>query len=156
MIITTNDTDSMITDSMITTEQNIRLATSWLHWIQIGDTPALLRTAAPEWRMLGGPPNLPSGPAGICVLAAHLEDVEQTWTVDDVIAAGDRVVVRATNHCEQPEFFGVPAAGIQQVFTATFTFQISDGLVQTIWRNADDLGRLLQLGARIEAPPAGS
>jgi hypothetical protein len=38
------------------------------------------------------------------------------------------------------------------VFTATFTFRISDGLVHDIWRNADDLGRLLQLGARIGGP----
>jgi hypothetical protein len=35
------------------------------------------------------------------------------------------------------------------VFTATFTFRIADGLIAEIWRNADDLVRLLQLGARI-------
>ena len=89
----------------------------------------MLQTAAPDWQLHGGPPNLPSGPAGLCVLAAHLQDVTQTWTVEDVIAAGDRVVLRATNRCEQPSFLGVPAAGVQQVFTATFTFLICDGMV---------------------------
>jgi ketosteroid isomerase-like protein len=138
--------------TMITTEENSELATRWLQWISAGDVAALLATSTPDWEMHGGPPNLPSGPAGVCVLAAHLADVRQTWTVDDVIAAGDRVVVRATNVCEQPSFFGVPGAGIEQVFTATFTFAVRDGRVQTIWRNADDLGRLLQLGARISAP----
>ena len=71
-----------------------------------------------------------------------------------MIAEGDRVVVRATNNCEQNEFLGVPAAGIRQVFTATFTFRIVDGLVHEIWRNADDLGRLIQLGAVINVPDA--
>jgi hypothetical protein len=140
---------TMIDGEQNPVEQNIRLATSWLHWIETRDVPAMLRTAAPGWRLHGGPPDLPAGPAGICRLAAHLQDVEQTWTVDDVIAAGDEVVVRATNVCEQPSFFGVPAGGVQQVFTATFTFRIRRGLVHDIWRNADDLGRLLQLGARI-------
>jgi predicted ester cyclase len=60
------------------------------------------------------------------------------------------VVVRATNSCIQDEFLGVPAAGKRQVFTATFTFRIVDGMIVETWRNADDLGRLLQLGARIE------
>ena len=35
------------------------------------------------------------------------------------------------------------------MFTATFIFQIADGPVRKVWRNAEDLQRLLQLGARI-------
>ena len=142
--------------TMIDTDQNAELATQWLSWISAGDVASLLSTSTPDWQMHGGPPNLPAGPAGVCVLAAHLADVRQTWTVDDVIAAGDRVVVRATNVCEQPSFFGVPGAGIEQVFTATFIFHIHAGRVRTIWRNADDLGRLLQLGARISGPAVGA
>ena len=79
--------------------------------------------------------------------------MRQRWTIDDVIAEGDKVVVRATNHCEQDSFFGVPGRGIVQVFTATFTMQIVDGLIAKVWRNAADLQRLFQLGARI-LPPA--
>ena len=69
-----------------------------------------------------------------------------------MIGEGDRVVVRALNTCVQDSFFGLPAAGIRQVFTATFTFRISDGLVHEIWRNADDLGRVLQLGVTFTLP----
>jgi hypothetical protein len=150
--MTTTTTGTPTSDGPSALDDNVSLATSWLHWISTADVPAMLRTAGADWRLHGGPPDIPSGPAGVCFLAAHLADVEQTWTVNDVIAAGDRVVLRATNVCEQPAFFGVAAAGIQQVFTATFTFRISDGLVHDIWRNADDLGRLLQLGARIAGP----
>ena len=144
--------DTLTPGGLTDLEANVQLAMCWLHWIGTADVPAMLRTAAPDWRLHGGPPHLPSGPAGLCVLADHLRDVDQVWTVDDAIAAGDRVVLRATNVCEQPSFLGVPAAGVQQVFTATFVFRIVDGVVHEIWRNADDLGRLLQLGARIEAP----
>ena len=78
--------------------------------------------------------------------------IEQTWTVDDVIAEGDRVVVRATNNVIQDEFMGIPAAGVRQVFTATFIHRIAEGKIAETWRNADDLGRMLQLGVRLLPP----
>jgi len=40
--------------------------------------------------------------------------------------------------------------GVRQVFTATFVLRIVYGLVAQTWRNADDLWRLLRLGARNE------
>ena len=95
--------------TMIDTDQNAELATQWLSWISAGDVASLLSTSTPDWQMHGGPPNLPAGPAGVCVLAAHLADVRQTWTVDDVIAAGDRVVVRATNVLSSPVSSVFPA-----------------------------------------------
>ena len=67
--------------------------------------------------------------------------------------ACDKVVVRATNRCVQDSFYGVSAAGVEQVFTAMFILRFADGLAVRTWRNADDLQRLLQLGARI-VPPA--
>lgn len=79
-------------------------------------------------------------------------DIKQKWTIEDVIAQGDKVVVRATNTCTQESFFGIPAQGKQQTFTATFIHQILDGKIIETWRNADDLGRILQLGARIQPP----
>ena len=134
---------------------NKALAVSWLMHLNEKRTADLLRTTAEDCQMHGGPPGLPTGPDGIHALIAHIGPIEQTWTTDDVIAEGDRVVVRATNTCVQESFLGVPAAGVRQLFTATFTFRISDGLVHEIWRNADDLGRLIQLGALPTPPPAG-
>jgi predicted ester cyclase len=142
---TTPDTDTLTA--------NKRLAVAFLDAISDGDVAALAAMITPSWTMEGGPPDLPAGQEGIRVLFAHIGGVEQRWTMDDVIAEGDKVVVRATNHCEQDSFFGVPGRGIVQVFTATFTMQIVDGLVARIWRNAADLQRLFQLGARI-LPPA--
>jgi predicted ester cyclase len=138
-----------ITPDTDTLTANKRLAVAFLDAISDGDVAALAAMITPGWTMEGGPPDLPAGQEGIRVLFAHIGGVEQRWTIDDVIAEGDKVVVRATNHCEQDSFFGVPGRGIVQVFTATFTMQIADGLVAQIWRNAADLQRLFQLGARI-------
>jgi ketosteroid isomerase-like protein len=76
--------------------------------------------------------------------------VDQTWTIEDIIAENDRVAVRATNTCLQESFLGIPSGGRWQAFTATFMLRIADGMILETWRNADDLGRLLQLGVRIE------
>ena len=138
---TTPDTDALTA--------NKRLAVAFLDAISDGDVAALAAMITPTWTMEGGPPDLPAGQEGIRMLFVHIGGVEQRWSIDDVIAEGDKVVVRATNHCEQDSFFGVPGRGIVQVFTATFTMQIVDGRIDRIWRNAADLQRLLQLGARI-------
>ncbi|GAA4677286.1 hypothetical protein GCM10023215_07350 [Pseudonocardia yuanmonensis] len=135
-----------------TTATNKELAVRWLDLVGAGDVDGLCATVTPTWTMIGGPPGLPPGPDGIRALVATFGRIRQTWTVDDVVAEGDRVVVRATNHCEQDEFLGVPAAGIEQVFAATFVFRIVDGRVDRIWRTAQDLQRLLQLGALVVPP----
>lgn len=131
------------------------LAVRWLDLISAGDVDELCRTSAPTWTMVGGPPNLPAGPEGIRTLFGTFGEITQTWQIEDVIGEGDKVVVRAVNRCTQDSFLGIPGRGVEQVFTATFTFQIADGLVQRMWRNADDLGRMVQLGARILPPATG-
>ena len=136
-----------------TVTANKQLAVRWLELISAGAVDELCAITPANWTMEGGPPDLPRGPAGIRALFATFAEITQTWQVHDVIAEGDRVAVHATNRCVQDSFLGVPAAGIEQVFTATFVFQILDGQVHRIWRNAADLQRLLQLGARI-LPPA--
>ncbi|KYF90920.1 hypothetical protein BE17_45005 [Sorangium cellulosum] len=97
-----------------------------------------------------GPPALPSGPDGIRKLFGTFGAIEQEWTIEDVISEGDKVVVRATNTCNQASFLGIPSHGRKQTFTAMFIHQIADGKIIETWRNADDLGRLLQLGAWFE------
>jgi ketosteroid isomerase-like protein len=133
-------------------EANKELAVRWLELVSAHDLEGMLRFTGPDWTMEGGPPDLPSGAAGVHALFEHIGPVRQRWTVLDVIAEGDRVVVRALNHCEQESFFGIPAAGVEQVFTATFVFQVVDGLIVRTWRNAADLQRLFQLGARVLPP----
>ncbi len=60
------------------------------------------------------------------------------------------MVVRATNSCVQESFLGLPGQGRRQTLTAMFMHRIADGKIRETWRDADDLGRVLQLGGRIE------
>ena len=104
----------------------------------------------PTWTTHGGPSGLPAGEAGLRQLFATFGRIKQRWTVEDVIANVDKVAVRATNTVDQDTFLGIPSHGHQQVFPAMFIHHITGGSISQTWRNADDLGRLLQLGARIE------
>ncbi len=135
-------------------EENKSLAVRWLQLVSEANPEEICNMTAPAWQMHGGKPGLPPGPAGVRELFGSFGSIEQTWVIDDVIAEGEKVVVRATNRCRQESFLGIPAHGKEQVFTATFIFHIVDGLVHETWRNADDLKRVLQLGARLV--PAGA
>ena len=139
---------------MSTLEENKQTARRWLELVSAHAVDEICAMTAPTWTMRGGPPNLPAGPEGVRELFRAIGPAEQHWTIDDMIAEGDRVAVRATNTCVQESFFGIPGRGIRQVFTATFILRIADGEVLETWRNADDLGRLFQLGARL-VPPQG-
>lgn len=130
-------------------EANKQLARRFFERISAHDVEGLCALITPDWTLTGGPPGLPAGPEGVRVLFAGFGPIEQTWTLEDVIAEGDRVAVRAINHCKQEFFLGVPSHGRVQVFSATFIHRIADGKIAQSWRNADDLGRLAQLGAQL-------
>jgi hypothetical protein len=136
--------------AMPSIEDNKMIARQFLELVGEHKIEELCEMVAPTWRMHGGPPQLPSDPDGIRALFGAIGPIEQTWNIEDVIAEGDKVVVRATNTCTQESFFGISGRGVRQTFTATFIHQIADGKILETWRNADDLGRLFQLGARIE------
>ena len=135
---------------MSSIEDNKIIARRFLELVSEHNIEKISEMVAPTWRMHGGPPALPPGPDGIRELFGTMGSIDQKWTIDDVIAEGDKVVVRATNTCVQESFLGIPGRGRRQTFTATFIHRIVDGKILETWRNADDLGRLLQLGARIE------
>ena len=130
-------------------EDNKIIARNWLEFISKGDVEAICCITSPAWTMQGGLPGLPPGHEGIRKLFASFGPIEQQWTLEEIIAEEDKVVVRATNECIQESFFGVPSHGRRQTFTATFIHHIANGKIVKTWRNADDLGRVLQLGARI-------
>ena len=135
---------------MSSIEDNKIIAQRWMELISEHKIEEICEITAPTWKMHGGLPGLPLGPEGVRKLFGSFGAIQQKWTIEDVIAEGDKVVIRATNTCIQESFLGIPSRGRQQTFTATFIHYIADGKIIETWRNADDLGRVLQLGARIE------
>ena len=73
--------------------------------------------------------------------------------IEDLIAEGDRVVVRVScRGTHRAEFMGIAPTGKSVVFEAVSIFRFAGGKVVERWNNTDDLGLLRQLGA---FPPSG-
>ncbi|HKP94827.1 MAG TPA: ester cyclase [Fibrobacteria bacterium] len=69
------------------------------------------------------------------------------FEIDEMIAEGDKVVVRWTaTGTHKGEFAGIPPTNESIIITATVVERIKDGKVMEHWANRDDLGLLQQLG----------
>ena len=76
----------------------------------------------------------------------RLTDVEMS--VDEVVAADDRVVVRLTSSATPTgDFMGVPAAGKRYSIGEIHWFRVRDGQIVEHWHQMDGLGLMRQLGA---------
>lgn len=77
-------------------------------------------------------------------------------TLEDMIAAGDKVVSRFTAHGTHTgaELMGIPATGKQAAVQGISIHRITDGKIVDNWVSMDMLGMLQQLGV-IPAPGQG-
>jgi len=79
--------------------------------------------------------------------------LKATWgdwrvEVDEVIAEGDRVMLRWTFHgTQQGEYLGYPATGRQVSHTGINIFRIENGKIAEMWDLYDRLWLWQQLGA---------
>ncbi|MFQ5552259.1 MAG: ester cyclase [Thermoplasmata archaeon] len=100
------------------------------------------------------PPNLPANREGLKQYISMWQNAFPDFhgRVEDVIAEGDRVVLRwdfqGTN---KGAFMGVPATGKEGRVTGVSTFRLADGKVAEAWAESDALGLLVQLG--LAKPP---
>ena len=84
-----------------------------------------------------------------------LADVE--FTVDDLIAEGDRVAVRLTSAATQVgTFMSLPPSGKRYSIEEIHWFRLRDGKVVEHWHQMDQMGLMKQLGASPEPAAARS
>ena len=70
------------------------------------------------------------------------------FTIDDMIAEGDRVAVRLTAQATQVgEFMRMPASGRTYSISEIHIFRVGDGKVTEHWHQFDQMGLMTQLGA---------
>jgi steroid delta-isomerase-like uncharacterized protein len=96
------------------------------------------------------PPGVPSGPQGLKAAVIMLRSAypDDHHTIEDLIAEGDKVVVRLTHSgTHQGAFLGLPPTGKHITNTSIHIFRFADGQLVEAWANRDDLGLLQQLGA---------
>jgi len=95
------------------------------------------------------PPGLPPGTVGfkLFIPAYRAAFPDFQYTVDDVIAEGDKVVVRLTARGTQTgEFAGLPASGKQATWSEIHITDMADGKIVEHWVVQDQLGMMQQLG----------
>ena len=70
------------------------------------------------------------------------------FTIEDMVAERDRVVVRFTGRAtHKGEFRGIAPTGRQITITGIGIYRIAGGRIVERWENIDQLGLLQQLGA---------
>ena len=85
-------------------------------------------------------------------VGAIVTGLDPTFTIEDVVAEDDRVVVRWTNSGTHVEtFLGIPATGRSFSIPGIDVFRLDGGRLAEHWHVVDQLGQMVQLGL-IPAP----
>jgi len=117
-----------------------------------GRVSAVQRSTQGSRTATATPAGLPPGVAGAKQLHEEIRAIwpDNRWTIEDLFAAGDRVAVRMTNRAtHRGTYRGIPATGKRVEFAAIWIFRIAEGKIAEVWRSADDLGRVVQIGGKI-------
>jgi steroid delta-isomerase-like uncharacterized protein len=102
------------------------------------------------------PPGIPSGIEAVKTLFTmfHSAFPDFQVTVDDLIAEGDKVVVRSTwSGTHKGEFMGIPPSGQSVSFGVYDIIRMAGGKVVEHWGQMDNMGLMQQLGV---VPAAGA
>jgi len=100
------------------------------------------------------PPGIPRDREGVKQRTAMLHSAFPDFkaTIDDMVAEGDKVVIRQTwSGTQKGEFMGVPPTGKSVSFGVIDIIRLSGGKIVEHWGQMDSMGLMMQLGA-IPAP----
>jgi steroid delta-isomerase-like uncharacterized protein len=103
------------------------------------------------------PPGIPNNREGVKVLTSMLRSAFPDFkaTIDDIVAEGDKVVIRMSwSGTQKGEFMGIPATGKRVSIGVIDIIRIADGKFVEHWGQMDSMGMMQQLGA-IPAPVEG-
>jgi steroid delta-isomerase-like uncharacterized protein len=95
------------------------------------------------------PPGQAPGIAGLRQTFAMFFEAFPDWqiSIDDMIAEGDKLVVRISyTATHRGPFFGIPATGRQIRSGGTHTLRYVGNKIAEHWGHSDDLGMMQQLG----------
>lgn len=74
-----------------------------------------------------------------------------TFTIDDVIAEGEKVVLRLTARGQHTgEYYGISPTGRQIAFSGIVIRRIADGKVAEEWQTNDQLSLIRQIGLKVK------
>lgn len=103
------------------------------------------------------PPGIPPGREAVKQLTTMFRSAFPDFkaTIDDIVAEGDKVVIRQTwSGTHKGEFMGVPPTGKSVSFGVIDIVRIAGGKLVEHWGQMDNMGMMQQLGA-IPTPGQG-
>ncbi len=97
-----------------------------------------------------------SKPLNLDEVIEHVETFLKTfpdYTIiyEDIIAKGDKVIVREITRCtHQAEFYGIPPTGNKIESTGISIFRIENGKIAEVRSESNSLGFMMQLGMELK------
>ena len=135
----------------MSTEENKALVRRFVDEVQSGgNIDAVDDLCSPEFVNHSAPPGVPSNCEGVKQVTAMFRRAfpDSYFTVEDMVAEGDKVATRKTFHgTHQGEFMGIPPTGHRVSIGLIDIVRIADGKVVEHWSLGDNLGMMRQLGA---------
>ena len=114
-----------------------------------GNIDLIDEVCSPGFVNHSAPPGIPADREGIKILTAMFRGAfpDSHFTIEDMVAEGDKVVTRKTFHgTHEGEFMGMPPSGRAVSMGLIDIVRISDGRVVEHWSVGDSLGMMQQLG----------
>ena len=131
-------------------QDNKALVRRFVDEVQSGGNISLIdEICSPEFVNHSAPPGVPSDCEGIKIVTAMFRGAfpDSYFTVEDMIAEGDKVATRKTFHgTHEGEFMGIPPSGRSVSMGLIDVVRIDDGRVVEHWSVGDSLGLMQQLG----------
>jgi len=139
-------------------EDNKALIRRFVDEVQSGGNIDLVdEICSPEFVNHSAPPGIPADREGIKIITAMFRRAfpDSYFTVEDMVAEGDKVATRKTFHgTHGGEFMGIPPSGRSVSMGPIDIVRISDGRVVEHWSMGDTLGMMQQLGVIPSGEPS--
>ena len=134
----------------MSTEENKAIVRRFVDEVQSkGNIDAIDELCSPEFINHSAPPGVPSNCEGVKQVTAMFRQAfpDSYFTVEDMLAEGDKVATRKTFHgAHRGEFMGIPPTGQRVSIGLIDIVRIVDGQVVEHWSMGDNLGMMQQLG----------
>ena len=132
----------------MTTDQNKATATRLYELLNAGDVEAIGDLVTVDYDEHDPLPGQGTGRDGaVDRFSMLVAGLAPRFTVEDVIAEGDKVVVRWTNSgTHTGEFLGIPPTGRAFTIGGIDVYRVADGRLCEHWHQLDQLSMLGQLG----------
>jgi predicted ester cyclase len=134
-----------------------KLARGVLDAMNAGDIAAVGPLVAADFVDHGAPPWAPQGRAGyLQILTFVTTALRIRYEVHDIVAAGDKVAIRATAHgVNEVDTLGFAPTGRPYAMHTMHLFREAGGVLAEHWGIRDEIGVLWQVGALPPPRPVG-